>query len=196
MEFILSVALTFLLVMDPLGNVPLFITALRSVEPRRRQYVIARELLIALVIIIIFLFMGSQLLNLLHVTQPALGAAGGLILLLIAVRMIFPSPFTPLAERMDDEPFIVPLAVPYIAGPSALATEVIFINQTPDKWASLLVAIIIAWAISAVILYVSGSLVKLLGEKVMIAIERLMGMILIIISMEMLLSGVKAFFLV
>ncbi len=194
MEHITTVALTLFLVMDPLGNIPLFLTTLRSVDPRRRQYIIARELLIALAILVLFLFVGGQLLTVLHVTRPALTAAGGMVLMMIAIRMMFPSPFTPLTERVEDEPFIVPLAVPYVAGPSALATEVIFINQAPDKWANILVAVILAWAISAVILYASGFLQRLLGEKTLLAIERLMGMILTIISMQMLLSGIKDFF--
>lgn len=191
---LINFAATLFLVMDPLGNIPLFLTALRPVDPKRRQFVILRELMIALAIMVIFLFLGGQFLNILHVTQPALSAAGGTILLIIAIRMMFPSPLTPIAERIDDEPFIVPLAVPYTAGPSVLATEVIFINQAPHRWPALLGALVIAWLASAVILYASGHLHKILGEKTLTAIERLMGMILVIISMQMLLGGIKEFF--
>lgn len=194
MKELITFALTLFLVMDPLGNIPLFLTSLRPVDPHRRQRVLARELLIALGVMVVFLFIGGRLLTTLHVTQPALTAAGGLILLLIAVRMIFPSPEFPLRERIADEPFIVPLAVPYTAGPSVLATEVIFFNQAPEKWPWLLLAVFAAWAAAAIILYGSSYLQRILGEKTLMAIERLMGMVLIIVATQMVLGGIKAFF--
>ena len=122
MEVMISAAFTFILVMDPLGNVPLFLASLKNTAPERRQWVILRECLIALAVMISFLFAGRGLLNLLHVDDAALKAAGGVILLLISIRMVFPTPERNLTEPVThDEPFIVPLAVPYMAGPSLLA---------------------------------------------------------------------------
>ncbi len=197
MGTIFSTAMLLFLVMDPLGNIPLFMTALKDIESdRRRQTIIVRELLIALVIMVLFLFGGGAMLNALNVTQPALTAAGGMVLMLIAVRMIFPTPEGGLQEHVQDEPFIVPLAVPYVAGPSLLAIEVVLINQQPDKWPELLLAIGIAWLASSIILFASGCLQRYLGDKFLLAIERLMGMILVIIAMQMLFEGTKSFFFV
>ena len=129
MEVMISAAFTFILVMDPLGNVPLFLASLKNTAPERRQWVILRECLIALVVMVSFLFAGRGLLNLLHVDDAALKAAGGVILLLISIRMVFPTPEKNLAEPVThDEPFIVPLAVPYVAGPSLLAIIVVFVE--------------------------------------------------------------------
>ena len=190
-----SVALTLFLVMDPLGNVPLFLSSTKHVRPERRQRIIARELLIALVLMIAFLFAGGRLLSLLHIGEPALAVGGGLILGLIAVRMVFPSTRS-LAEDVDGEPFIVPMAVPYVAGPSVLATEAIFMTQMPDRWPMLLLALVACWAVVSVILYASGFLQRVLGDKVLNALERLAGMILIVLSAQMLLDGIAAAFVV
>lgn len=192
---IVSAATLLFLVMDPLGNIPFFMTALRTVPKQRRQLVIARELLIALLIMVVFLFAGQAMLSALHVSKEALTAAGGVILMLIAVRMVFPSPETSLEEvGLGDEPFIVPLAIPYTAGPSLLATEILLMSQDPSRWVAWLSALLLAWAGSSVILFCSGYLEKILGDRTLIALERLMGMILVLISTQMLLDGIKQFF--
>lgn len=192
---ILSAATLLWLVMDPLGNVPLFMTAVRKVAPERRQWVIARELLLALAIMIAFLFAGQGLLQVLHVTPEALTAAGGVMLLLIALRMVFPTPENTLEEvGLADEPFIVPLAVPYTAGPSLLAIEILLMSQDPQRWPAWLAALLLAWAASAAILYASGYLERMLGDRVLVAMERLMGMILVMIGVQMLFNGIQEFF--
>src|SRR5688572_33142879 len=117
---ITSAALLLFLVMDALGNVPFFLSALKNVEPARQNMVLYRELAIALGILVLFLFAGQHLLALLHISDPALTVAGGVILFLIAIRMIFPSSERSMQELVEGEPFIVPLAIPYVAGPSAL----------------------------------------------------------------------------
>ncbi|GAA4900761.1 MarC family protein [Tessaracoccus lubricantis] len=191
----LAAALTFFLVMDPLGNVPLFLTALRNTPEERRQWVILRELLIALGIMVAFLFAGRGLLQLLSIDNGALVAAGGVILLLIAIRMVFPTPERNLREpHTDDEPFIVPLAVPYVAGPSLLAVEVVLVSQNPDQWPAYLGALILSWLVTAAILYMSGFLRRVVGDKTLIAIERLMGMILVILAVQMMFQGIADFF--
>src|SRR5690606_26235838 len=138
---LISAAVLLFFVMDPLGNVPLFLAALRHVDPARIRAIIVRELLIALAILVIFLFLGRYLLEVLRVSPAALTAGGGVILLLIALRMIFPSSERPLREEVREEPFVVPLAIPYTAGPSTLATELLFMSREPERWPVWLAAV-------------------------------------------------------
>src|SRR5438477_360718 len=175
--------------MDPLGNVPVYLIALKHVEPARQRRVIVRELLIALSVLVFFLFVGQYLLLVLHISEPALTIAGGVILFLIALRMVFPSVEKPLQEDVDGEPFIVPLAIPYVAGPSALATELLLMSREPESWPKWLLALVLAWAASSVIIYCASGLGRFLGQKGLIAIERLMGMVLITVAIQMLLTG-------
>ncbi len=189
MTLISAVVLIFF-VMDPLGNVPLFLSALRHVDPARHRTIIVRELCIALVVMIAFLFTGRYLLSVLHVSPAALTAAGGVILLLIALRMIFPSGERTLREEVREEPFVVPLAVPYTAGPSVLATELLLMSREPDRWPVWLAAVFLAWIGASVILFLSSDLRRVLGDRGLTALERLMGMLLVIVSVEMLMQGI------
>ncbi len=190
---LLSAAVLLFFVMDPLGNVPLFLAALRHVDPTRYRAVIVRELSIALAILVLFLFLGRHLLGLLHVSSAALTAGGGIVLLLIALRMIFPTQERSLREDVEEEPFVVPLAVPYTAGPSTLATVLLLVTREPERWPVWLGAVVLAWLASAVILYFAGNLRKVLGERGLTAMERLMGMLLVIVAVEMLMSGIAEY---
>lgn len=194
MSLVSAVVLLFL-VMGPLGNVPLFLSALRNVEPSRQRHVILRDMLIALGIMVGFLFLGQILLDVLGVESPALTAAGGVILLVIAFRLIFPSAERNRVEQVHEEPFVVPLAIPYTAGPSVLSTELLLMSQDPSRWHVWLLAIILAWSAAAAILLASASLQRWLCVRGLTAIERLMGMVLIILAVDMLLEGIKNFFL-
>lgn len=189
---ILSAALLLFLVMDPLGNIPLFLTALKNVAPERRTMVIFRELMIALLLMVIFLFSGQAFLSALHISESALTATGGVILFLIALKMIFP-PDTHDQHKNEEEPFIVPLAIPYVAGPSALATLLLISNSEPGRWVDWLIALLAAWVVTGAILLMAGPLAKVLHNRGLIAIERLMGMILIAIAIQMLLDGIAEF---
>jgi multiple antibiotic resistance protein len=188
-----SAALLLFLVMDPLGNIPLFLAALRDVEPHRRRRVIIREALIALSVLVAFLFAGRLILQLLNISEPALTAAGGVILMLIALRMIFPAPDYSLREEVRGEPFIVPLAIPYIAGASALATELLLMSREPERWLDWLAALVIAWIVTTVILYFASGMSRFLHQNGLIAIERLMGMVLVTVAMEMLMAGLRLY---
>jgi multiple antibiotic resistance protein len=190
---IASAAMLLFLVMDPLGNIPLFLAALKDVEPARRKKVIVREALIALAVLVVFLFAGQGILNLLQVSEHALTAAGGVILLLIAIRMIFPTADRNLREDVVGEPFIVPLAIPYVAGASAFATELLLISREPERWMDWLIALLIAWTATAVILFFASGMTRLLHQNGLIAIERLMGMVLITVAMEMLMAGIRLY---
>lgn len=180
--------------MDPIGNVPLFLTALKNTAPQRRRFVVIRELCIAFAVMLLFLAGGREFMKLFSLEQPALAVAGGLVLVLIALRMIFPTAERNLREHVDDEPFIVPLAVPYVAGPSLLAMEIVVVSGNPQGFWSYLIALVVAWFVSALVLVFSNGLSKLLGVKTMLAIERLMGMVLVIIATQMILRGVADFF--
>ncbi len=188
-----SAAILLFLVMDPLGNIPLFLTALRDVAPARRRYVVVREALIALAILVGFLFAGRVILDTLNISEPALTTAGGVILMLIALRMIFPTADRSLREETLGEPFIVPLGVPYIAGASTLATELLLMSREPERWFDWLVALLIAWTASTIILYFASVMSRYLHQNGLIAIERLMGMVLVTVAMEMLLAGVRLY---
>jgi len=187
-----SAAVLLFFVMDPIGNIPLFLAALQPVAPARRLRVVARELLIAYALLVGFLFAGRPLLSQLGISEPALTIAGGIVLFLIAIRMVFPSAHGTLLEASEGEPFIVPLAIPYVAGPSALATVLLLASQAPERRADWFVAITVAWGASAAILLSGSRLAILLGTRGLTAIERLMGMVLVASAVQMVLDGVAA----
>jgi multiple antibiotic resistance protein len=189
----LSAAILLFLVMDPLGNIPLFLAALRDVEPSRRRFVILREAAIALGVMVAFLFAGRLILEWLHISEPALTASGGVILMLIALRMIFPARDYSLREEFTGEPFIVPLGIPYIAGASTLATELLLMSREPERWHHWLLALVAAWTASTVILYFASGMSRFLHQNGLIAMERLMGMVLVTIAMEMLMAGIRLY---
>ena len=190
---IASAAILLLLVMDPLGNIPFFLAALKPVAPARQVRVVVRELLIAYGVMVVFLFAGGPLLGVLAISEPALTIAGGVILFLIALRMVFPPPGRSGHEEVEGEPFVVPLAIPYVAGPSLLATELLLMSREPGRWGSWLAALSLAWLATAVILVLGSRLRSALGPRGMIAVERLMGMVLVAVAIQMFLSGVERY---
>lgn len=190
MDTAFSAFITLLLVMDPLGNVPIFLSVLKDVDPKRRQWVIFRELLVALGVLLLFLWGGNTALDLLGLRQESISIAGAIILFLIAIRMIFPSPYGLIGDSPDGEPFIVPLAIPAVAGPSSLAIAMLMVNTDPSRMLEWTGALIAAWAVSAILLMASPLLLRALGNRGLIAMERLMGMILVIIAVQMFFDGV------
>jgi multiple antibiotic resistance protein len=189
----LSAAILLFFVMDPIGNIPLFLAALRPVEPARRLPVTARELGVAYLLLVGFLVAGGPLLAMLSISGPALTIAGGIVLFLIAVKMVFPGRDGVLAEPVGGEPFIVPLAVPYVAGPSALATIVLLTSREPGRQGDWFIAVTAAWLASALILLAGAPLSRALGEKGTTAVERLMGMVLVAVAVQMVLDGTGQF---
>jgi multiple antibiotic resistance protein len=188
-----SAVVLLFLVMDPLGNVPFFAAALDRVVPERQNRVVVRELLIAYGVMVVFLFAGGPVLKVLSISETALTLAGGVVLFLIAIRMIFPPAAGTAHEELQGEPFIVPLAIPYVAGPSVLATLLLMVNQEPGRWPEWLAALTVAWAGGAAILLLSGRVRRALGQRGMIAIERLMGMVLVAIAVQMFLNGLERY---
>lgn len=191
----LSTTILLILITDPLGNIPFFISALKQVRPERRRVVVVRECLIAFAALLLFLLAGRPILALLHLSDDALRVSGGVVLLLIAIRMIFPDRGARLGE--DDapaaEPFIVPVAIPLIAGPSAMAT--VLLMSSPDPWRMLSLAgsLTVTIAVTATVFLLSTRIQKALGEQAITALERLMGLVLTAIAVEMLLGGVASY---
>ena len=189
-----SAAITLFLIMDPLGNLPVFMSVLKTIEPKRRKIVLARELLFSLVIMFTFLFSGQVVLNFLNVRQESVSIAGGIILFLIGLKMIFPQPGGVTGLTSGEEPFIVPLAIPMVAGPSVVAALILLANQDHSRMLDWSMALGAAWLATAAILMLSSRFHRLLGERGLTAIERLMGMILIMISIQMLLDGIGQYY--
>ena len=189
----LSDALLLFLVMDPLGNVPLFLSLLKQVPAERRRRVLARELLIALGVLFAFLFGGKYLLDALDLRPESISITGGIILFLIGLKMIFPTPEGIFGEADAGEPYIVPMAIPLIAGPSTMATLLLLGREDPSRTIDWSIALMIAWLASAAILFGSTALYRLLGPRVLSALERLMGMLIIALAVQMTLDGVAVY---
>jgi multiple antibiotic resistance protein len=184
-----SATLTLLLVMDPLGNIPNFMVAVKCVPENRRFRVIARELFIALLILLAVFFCGRPLMRLFHLTEEALRIAGGIMLFLIAIRMIFPQTGREVHEEPNEEPLIVPLATPLIVGPSVMATLMLMVGKEPQQTPLWLAAMFTAWAVNSVVLLCAPFLARVLRRRGLVAMERLMGMILVVVSVQMFLDG-------
>jgi multiple antibiotic resistance protein len=185
---IASAALLLFLILDPLGNIPVFLSILR-----RQRIVVARELLIALGVLMGFLWAGKYALEAMHLRQESVSIAGGIVLFLIGIRMIFPPPEGLMGEIPDGEPFIVPLAIPMVAGPSGMAAVMLMGSSEPARLGEWSLALLIAWAATAAILFSATYLYKWLGPRALTAIERLMGMLLVAISVQMFLDGLAGY---
>jgi len=189
----ISNAVLLFFIIDPIGLIPLFASILSRVEKQRRTRVLVRELVFALIALITFLFLGRYVLELLHISQSALTIAGAMILMLLSLPMIFPSIKLSMESEEMGEPFIVPLAVPLFAGPSALAMVMLMGSGgsengvgSPETW---LGSVCIAWAGAAGVLLLGERLAGRLGQRGLVALERVMGMLMVAISVQMFLSG-------
>ncbi|MFK2930790.1 MarC family protein [Dyella agri] len=191
----LAAGIMLFLIMDPLGNIPIFLSLLKDVPPKRRRRVMVRELLIALGVLLGFLVGGQWLLDLLQLKPDSISIAGGIVLFLIGIRMVFPPADGGgiFGKSGSGEPFIVPMAIPGVAGPSAMAALLLLTNTQPGRTADWAIALIGAWLATAVILLCSTYLFRWLGESVLTALERVMGMLLIALSVQMFMAGVAAF---
>ena len=190
---VFSAAVLLLLVIDPFGNVPVVIAALGNVAPPRRAPIVLRECAAAYLLLLAFMFGGQTFLQWLQLSQVSLTIAGGIILFLIALRMVFRHPDGIFGDPPGGEPFLVPLAIPSIAGPSALATVMLMATRSPAQWLSWILALTAAMAVTTIVLLGAHRLQRLLGERGMLAVERLMGLVLTALAVQMLLDGVRTF---
>ncbi len=190
---IFSIAFTLFLLMDSIGNIPLYLSLLKNLNRKRQRYIIFRELIIALFVIIIFMFVGDGLMEFLKIDDSTIQIAGGIILFIICLKMIFLSQDNHHNEKStkNEEPLVVPLAVPFVAGPAVLAAVIIFSREHVNNWV-MIGAILIAWAASLIILLASSYLHNFLGWRGLTALERLMGLILILISVQMFMNGIRS----
>jgi MarC family membrane protein len=187
-----SATILLILITDPIGNIPIFANALKHVAPERRARVILREVLIAFLLLLTFMFVGEGFLRVMNLSALSLQIGGGVILFLIALRMIFPPPTMGSDESLG-EPLIVPLAIPAIAGPSALATVLLLVSQAPEKQIEWIAALCVTMSVSAVVLVLAERIQRVAGDRFVVALERLMGLVLVAVSIEMLLRGIKTF---
>ena len=188
----LSATILLVLITDPFGNIPIFANALKGVAASRRPLLILREVLIAFALLLTFMFAGDGFLRVMNLSPLSLQIAGGVILFLIALRMIFPPPSLETPE-LQNEPLIVPLAIPALAGPSALATVMLLVSQAPERRWEWIAALSVTMLVCAVVLVLAERIQRVLGDRFVIAVERLMGLILVAVSVEMLLRGFKTF---
>jgi multiple antibiotic resistance protein len=188
---ILSATLLFLFVIDPFGNIPILLSVMKGVAQKRQYQIVIRDGLIGLLILVAFLFFGAEFLKVLHLETESISIAGGVVLFVIALKMIFPSPVSQ-EKTSATEPFIVPISIPMLAGPSTLATLLVMVKSFPEKQSELLISVLAAWGISVVILSMAPLLNRLLKEKGLAALERLMGMLLLMMSVQMLVNGVRS----
>lgn len=185
-----SATVLLLIIADPVGNIPIFLHALRNVAPARRPHVIVREVLIAFGVLLLFLWFGASFLQLLHLSSTSLQMAGAVVLFLMALRMVFPDT-GPQHQEPPGEPLIVPLAIPSLAGPSAIATVMLLVAQEPDRqweWAG---ALAVTMVICCVVLLMSEHIQRWAGDRVMAAFERLMGLLLLAMAVEMFTSALR-----
>jgi multiple antibiotic resistance protein len=190
---ITSAALLLFLILDPLGNIPIFLSLLRGLPPQRQRIIIVRELLIALGVLMLFLWGGKYALELMHLRQESVSIAGGIVLFLIGIRMIFPPPEGLMGELPEGEPFIVPMAIPLVAGPSGMAAVMLMGSKDPGRLFDWSLALLLAWCATAAILFFAPVIYRWLGTRVLTAVERLMGMLLVAISVQMFLDGLQAY---
>ncbi len=190
---ILTTATMLFLIMDPLGNLPVVLSILKHLDPKRRRAVLIRELCFALAILMLFLFAGKNILGFLHVDPETLSISGGVILFIIAIKMIFPSAGSITGLAAGEEPFIVPMAIPMIAGPSLIASLLFLSTQYPNQLWELSASVFLAWLATFFILMFYSFFHRILGERGLKAVERLMGLLLVMISTQMLLDGLKSY---
>ncbi len=193
---ILSSAILFMFVLDPFGNVPLVLSILKTVDTKRKRTIIIREMLFGLGILSFFFFFGKSFLSIFHLETIAVTIAGGVIFFVIALKMIFPNnDGNTTLFGVNEEPFIVPIAIPMIAGPSALATLLLMTKAySQDLHWELFASVVLAWFFSSCILYMSPILYKVLKQKGLNAMEKLMGMLLLMMSVQMFINGTRDLF--
>ncbi|MBK7142426.1 MAG: NAAT family transporter [bacterium] len=190
---ILSISVTLFLIMDPFGNIPIFLPILEKVPRERRRKVLVRELLLALLIIAVFTLSGKYVMSFLGLERASVSIAGGIILFLIAIRMVFPRHEADAQTEFEGEPFLVPMAVPLVSGPSLLAALLLFSSTGTLSVGALLLAAVGAWVVTFIVLYLSTYIVDLLTKRGLAAIERLMGMILVAVAVQLFLEGLSSY---
>ncbi len=182
----LKIAITLFLIMDPFGNLPMLISLLKEYSLKNQLKILIRELFISLLLIYFFILSGNKILEFFGLSEASISIAGGIILFLIALKMIFPSNEVIFGKQNDL--LIVPIAIPMIAGPSLLAVLLLFANNYDLQ--TLILASTASWLAASLTIILFIYLAKYIPYKFFSAIEKLMGMLLIALSVQMLLDGI------
>ena len=190
---IVSTAILLLFVLDPFGNVPLLLSILKSIDKKRHMRIIVREMFIGLFILVVFLFFGERFLSIFGLETQAITIAGGIIFFVIALKMIFPDPngHSLFVSSSDEEPLVVPIAIPMISGPASIATLMLLAKSHPGDIGNILISVLLAWLVTSAILLSSPKLYKVLKRRGLTAMERLMGMLLLMMAVEMFIKGIR-----
>lgn len=189
---LLSISVVLFLIMDPIGNIASYLYLMRDIKPKRRALILAREMGIALAAMLIFNYLGEFIFDLLGISETTVRIASGVILFLIAIKILFPARDSLRANLPQGEPFITPLAIPLIAGPSLLATVMLY-AQMEQSQPVMLGAILIASLATFLVLLVSPFLQRWLKNNGLLALEKLMGMVLVLIAVQRFAEGLKQF---
>lgn len=187
-----NVTLVLFLIMDPLGNLSAFHSMVKELDPKRQYWIIFREMMIALGVMLFFNYVGEYIFNFLDLSETTVRLSSGVVLFLIAVKILFTSHDSPRANLPKGEPFIFPLAVPLIAGPALMATIMLYAHLEHVQ-SIMLLAIFIAWLLSALIFFFAGPIKRVLGDNGLMACERLIGMVLVLVAIQRLMEGVLLF---
>lgn len=187
-----SITLVLLLIMDPVGNIASYQSLVKELPPKRQNRIILREMLIALAVMIFFNYLGDFIFDYLHLSETTLRLSSGVILFLIAIKILFTAPDSLRSNLPKGEPFIFPVAVPLIAGPGLMATLMLY-SHLESSDSTMLIAILLAWSVSVIILLFSGKIQDFLGNNGLMACERLIGMVLVLISVQRFLEGILLF---
>lgn len=190
---IISTAILLFFILDPFGNVPLVLSILKDIDKKQHRSIIIRETFIGLLILLVFLFFGDEFLSVFHLETHSITIAGAIIFFIIAVKMIFPDPDAELFSGVKgEEPLVVPIAMPMIAGPAAIATLIVIAKTNENETFPLFLSLLLAWFFSSLILVLAPQLYKILKDKGLKALEKLMGMLLLIMSVQMFIDGIRS----
>ena len=184
-----TILLSLLFIMDPFGDTPFFIALLAPFSPKTQRFIIIRESLIALFVLLLFALFGNRILHLINISTSTIAIAGGIILFVIAFHMLFPTQEVIESENENNIPFIVPIAIPLIAGPGVMSTLIIYSHAVSQKW-ELVLALFLAWAISTVIYLSLPFIKKIMGHSGINALGKLGGILLIMIATQMISDGI------
>ncbi|MFN9719726.1 MAG: MarC family protein [Planctomycetota bacterium] len=186
----LQMILLLFIVLDPFGNLVTINALLHKQTAAARRRIMFRESLIALAVLLAAVFAAGPIMRALGLQPYSLGVAGGIVLFMIAMGMVFPARKIVDDEELGD-PLIVPIAVPFIAGPSTISF-ILLLSQKHDR-GTVAFSVFLAGLGSAVILTLSPTIYAFLGNRGSRTVERLMGMLLVMMSVQMVMDGIQAY---
>jgi multiple antibiotic resistance protein len=180
---------------DALGNIPIVLVLTKGMEPEQRTKVVDRASIVATGVLLLFAFGGQFFLNYLEISMGSLRVAGGLLLLLIALKMLEGELDTPIVEEERDIA-ITPLALPLLAGPGTLTTVMLMMSESPMAHLSVVVGIVTAMIVTWFIVRQAGRIDHLIGPEGALIIMKLLGFLLAALAIEIGSAGIRELFLV